>query len=95
MHFGPGGLEFDPAKNLANRRKHGIDLVDVEPVFFDSRALTQEDRDHGEARFLTLGMDGYGRLLVVCYTWRGDTIRVISARKADPAERKVYEGATP
>ncbi|MBU3694374.1 MAG: BrnT family toxin [Rhodocyclaceae bacterium] len=95
MHERFSGLEFDPAKNLANRRKHGVDLVDVEPVFFDPLALTKEDRDHGEARFLTLGMDGYGRLPVVCYTWRGDAIRVISARKADPAERKVYEGVTP
>jgi hypothetical protein len=52
-----------------------------------------EDRDHKEARFVTLGMDGFGRLLVVCYVYRGEaTIRVISARKAEPHERKSYEG---
>jgi uncharacterized DUF497 family protein len=86
-------VEFDPVKNRANIRKHGIDLVDVDEVFYDPCAATMEDRDHKEARFVTLGMDGFGRLLVVCYVYRGEaTIRVISARKAEPHERKSYEG---
>lgn len=75
-----------------NGRKHGVDLVDVDAVFFDPMALTREDRDHAEDRFVTLGMDGFGRLLVVAYTYRGvDEIRVISARRAEPQERRVYE----
>lgn len=70
----------------------GVDLADVEGVFFDPRALTREDRDHGEERFVTLGMDGFGRLLVVVYTYRDeDEIRVISARQAEPRERRAYE----
>lgn len=85
-------LSFDPDKNRINLRKHGIDLADTEAVFYDLNAITVEDRDHEEQRFVTLGMDGLGQLLVVCYTYRDDTIRVISARKAEAHERKVYEG---
>jgi len=85
------GLVFDPVKNRINIRKHGIDLADVEAVFYDLNAITVEDRDHKEQR-LTLGMDSFGRLLVVCYTYRGNTTRVISARKAEPHERRAYEG---
>ncbi len=83
---------FDPAKNDANLRKHGIDLADIEGVFHDQNAITIEDRDHKEQRFLTLGIDDFGRLLVVCYTYRGYSIRAISARKAESHERKAYEG---
>ena len=85
-------LVFDPAKNRINIRKHGIDLAEVEAVFYDLNAITVEDRDHKEQRFVTLGRDGFGRLLVVCYTYRDNTIRVISGRKAEPHERKAYEG---
>jgi len=86
-------VEFDPAKNKINIRKHGIDLAETEAVFFDTQAITIEDRDSDEQRFLTIGSDVFGRILVVCYTWRGDdVIRVISAREAEPLERKDYEG---
>ncbi|MDR1274841.1 MAG: BrnT family toxin [Candidatus Accumulibacter sp.] len=86
-------LSFDPAKNRRNIKKHGIDLADVEGVFYDARALTREDRDHDEARFVTLGADGFARLLVVVYAYgRENEIRVISARPAEPRERRIYEG---
>lgn len=86
-------FEFDPVKNKVNIRKHGIDFADVEQVFYDPCAITIHDHDHMEQRFVTLGVDGFGRLLVVCYTYRGKTaIRLISARKAEPHERKAYEG---
>ena len=86
-------FEFDPAKNSENIQKHGIDLADVEGVFYDQFALTREDQDNDEQRFVTLGSDALGHILVVCYTFRGDdTIRAISARKAEPHERKQYEG---
>ena len=92
-------IEFDPTKNKANLREHKIDFIDfidfidVEGVFYDRNALTLEDRDHSEQRFVTLGMDELGRALVVCYTYRGESsIRLISARKAEPHERKTYEG---
>ena len=85
-------ISFDPAKNEINKLRHGIDLAEVEGVFFDPNAITIEDRDHDEPRFVTLGMDGFERLLVVCYTWRRQaTIRVISARRAEPHERRTYE----
>ncbi|MFA6442562.1 MAG: BrnT family toxin [Sterolibacterium sp.] len=86
-------FEFDPAKNIANIKKHGVDLADVEGVFYDQSAVTVEDNDHDEQRFVTIGMDDFGRILVVCYTYRGKAaIRLISARKAKPHEHKVYEG---
>jgi uncharacterized DUF497 family protein len=85
-------ITFDPRKNRINLRNHGIDLADVEGVFHDVFALTREDKDHDEARFVTLGADGFGRLLVVVYTYRGENeIRVISARRAEPHERRCYE----
>lgn len=57
----------------------------------DEEALTFADDDIAEEeRFVTLGADLFGRILVVVYTWRGDTIRLISARKATPRERKQY-----
>ena len=83
----------DPIKNKLNRQKHCIDLAEIEGVFYDDRAITVEDRDHDEERFVTLGMDGYGRLLVVAYHYRSeDEIRVISARLGKPHERRAYEG---
>lgn len=85
-------ITFDPAKNRVNVRKHGIDLAAVEAVFYDTLALTREDRDHAEERFITLGADGFGRLVVVAYTYRGeDEIRVFSARPAEPHERRAYD----
>jgi uncharacterized DUF497 family protein len=86
-------IEFNQAKNKTNFREHKINFTDVEGVFYDQNAITIEDRDHSEQRFITLGMDEQGRVLVVCYTYRSEsTIRLISARKAEPHERKTYEG---
>lgn len=60
--------------------------------FYDDHAIAIEDRDHAEERFVTLGMDGFGRLLVVAYHYLGeDEIRVISARFAEPHERRAYQ----
>ncbi|MCL2872439.1 MAG: BrnT family toxin [Betaproteobacteria bacterium] len=84
-------IVFDPVKNRRNIRDYQIDLTDVDGVFFDPFALTREDRDHDEARFVTMGMDGFGRLLVVVYVHRGEDIRAISARRAEPHERRLYE----
>lgn len=91
MYYVQMEITFDPAKNSTNIRKHRIDLADVGGVFYDPHAITIEDRDHSEQRFVTLGMDGFGRLLAVCYTYRAEAIRVISARMAEPRERKAYE----
>jgi len=48
-------ITHDPDKNKVNRKKHQIDLTEVEGVFYDGRAITVEDRDHAEERFVTLG----------------------------------------
>ena len=61
-------------------------------VFEDDQALTMEDDVPDEERFITIGQDILGRILVVVYTWRADRIRVISARLATPRERRQYEG---
>jgi len=85
-------IEFDPMKNRLNRAKHRIDLSDAEPVLGDPQAITIEDASHDEARWIAMGIDALGRLLVVVYTWRGEaTIRIISARHANARERECYE----
>ena len=71
--------------------KHGIDFADAITVFDDLTAITIDDPDYDEERFVTIGMDAFGRILVVVYAWRGDIIRIISARKATKHERKQYE----
>jgi len=86
-------LEYDPAKNAANVRKHGIDFDDAGLVLFDFRALVREDSEaKGEQRFVAVGADALGRVLTVVYTYREpETIRLISARLATRIERQAYE----
>lgn len=84
-------FEWDPAKAAANQRKHGVAFADTFAVFEDGQALTTEQAVRGEERWITLGRDAYGRLLVVVYTWRGDCIRLISARLATHKEQQEYE----
>jgi len=83
--------EWYHEKSLQNRRKHGVAFADAVAVFQDERAVTLEDSDQEETRFVTMGLDSLGRVIVVAYTWRGDRIRLISARRATPAERRQYE----
>ncbi len=85
-------FEWDPNKAETNRKKHRIDFADAVIVFEDPQAITIDDLDHEEERYSTIGIDAYGRNLVVVYTWREDVIRIISARKATKYERKQYEG---
>ncbi len=82
--------EWDPDKAAGNLRKHGVDFADAVLALKDAQALTVEDDRHGERRFVSLGLDPQGRLLVVVYAWRAGTIRIISARKADRSERREY-----
>jgi uncharacterized DUF497 family protein len=84
-------FDWDPDKQRANLRKHGIELADAVAVLRDLRALTVEDRAHEAQRFVTIGQDAFGRILVVVYVYRDpDTIRIISAPKANPRERRQY-----
>lgn len=84
-------VQWDPDKAAANLKKHGIDFADAATVLSDDFALTLPDDDPNEERFVTLGMDALGRVLVVAYTWRDEEQRLISARKATRAERRQYE----
>jgi uncharacterized DUF497 family protein len=86
------GYEWDPAKARDNLRKHGIDFADAALVLEDEQAITMPDEaSTPEERFITLGMDPLGRVLVVVYTWRADNVRLISARKATRREQRQYE----
>ena len=84
-------FEWDQVKSNANLLKHGVSFADTFAVFEDPHALTVDQIVDGEQRHLTLGMDAFGRVLVVAYTWRAERIRIISARKAESQERKQYE----
>ena len=84
-------VEWDYLKATSNLVKHGIDFADAATVLYDDLAITLRDIVAGEERFITLEMDAAGRILVVIFTWRQDYIRIISARKATPGERRQYE----
>ncbi|MHB1529977.1 MAG: BrnT family toxin [Acidiferrobacteraceae bacterium] len=71
---------WDEDKRTANERKHGVEFADAVSVLDDLLALTIEDRDHDEQRFVTLGMDAFGRLLVVVYTYPEPDIIASSRR---------------
>ena len=84
--------DFDPKKNAANLKKHGVSLSEGDGVLNDPLALTVEDDSaEGEQRFVSIGMNVFGTLMVVVHTPRGEGSRIISVRKPDPKERKNYE----
>jgi len=76
-----------------NRRKRGLSFEEAASVFFDPLAATGDGPDHSvaERRFVTFGMSSSGRLLVVAHADKSDVIRIISARPATRADRKIYE----
>jgi len=91
MHTSRVGIEFDPAKALANMRKHKVSFAHAERVLRDPMAVTIKDPDlEYEQRLITLGADALGRVLVV-HTSRGDRTRLISARKASRGEAENYD----
>ncbi len=83
-------FEWDQQKALSNVQKHRVRFADAVAVFDDPKALTIDDPVEEEQRFATVGLDTLARVLVVVYTWRGDSIRIISARKATRRERAEY-----
>ena len=84
--------EWDPAKAKANLRKHRISFADAALALEDPRTLTMADPDaSGEQRFVSLGSDPNGRVLVTVFTPRGRRTRIISSRKASRSERRTYE----
>jgi uncharacterized DUF497 family protein len=88
-------FDWDPRKDAANRRKHGVSFEEAVTVFSDERALLLDDPDHSadEDRFILLGLSASLRALVVCHCYREakDVIRIFSARKATRPERAEYE----
>jgi uncharacterized DUF497 family protein len=87
-------FEWDSSKAAANARKHGVSFDEARTVFEDEEALIIPDPEHshGEERFVLLGLSSALRVLVVVHCERHDgaVIRIISARKADRAERADY-----
>jgi hypothetical protein len=82
---------WDPAKAKANFLKHGIRFSDAEGVLHDPMALTCEDeRSEGERRFISIGLDHLTRVVVVVFMPRGESARLISARRASRKERNQY-----
>jgi uncharacterized DUF497 family protein len=87
-------FEWDDNKSVSNKKKHGISFEEAQTVFLDENALLIHDPDHSleEDRFVLLGMSFKLRLLIVCHCYRKaeNVIRIISARKATPAEQEKY-----
>jgi len=86
-------FRWDARKAAANRRKHGTDFHEAATVLDDTLSTTFPDYDHStnESRFLTIGVSRRRRLLVVAHTEDGELVRIISARRATPHERRFYE----
>jgi uncharacterized protein len=84
---------WDSNKAAANLKNHaGVTFEEAQHVLFDPFALTREDSDsEDEQRFVSLGMGGRGRILVVVYTYGDETVRIISAWKANEPQRRRYE----
>jgi len=83
--------EWDPAKAKSNLDEHGVDFADAVQIFDNPYLILREDPDpDGEQVFVALGIDDFGRLLVVAYTYREEKTRLISAWKANKKQGKEY-----
>ena len=89
-------FEWDRRKASANRAKHGVTFEEAMTVFPDRLARIFDDPDHSrrETREIIIGHSSRQRLLMVCFTERAGSVRIISARRATPSERKDYEEGT-
>ena len=89
-------FEWDPAKSKSNHEKHGVSFEEAKSVFYDDYAIQFYDAENSELedRFLLLGLSREMRILIVCHCERneGNSIRIISARKATKNECKFYQG---
>lgn len=86
-------FEWNPDKEASNLRKHGLSFEEASTAFGDPLSHTIPDPLHSEeeGRYVLMGQTNVGRLAVVVYTDRGETMRLISARLARPSERRRYE----
>jgi uncharacterized DUF497 family protein len=88
----PASCEWDPVKARENFAKHAVRFGEATAVLEDDLALTMRDSfSEDEERWITLGRNEAGRILVVVFAWRGDNVRLISARSATPREKNQYE----
>ena len=84
-------IEFDPVKDAANQRKHGLSLIEVDRMDFDTAKYAADNRyDYGELRIRAFGLIGE-RLHMLVFTMRGDVLRAVSVRKANPKEVRRYD----
>lgn len=81
-------LEWDVNKAELNRKNHGVSFDETATIFGDPDHSQQEDR------FVTIGLSKLYNTLVVVHTYRGDMVRIISARRATAKERRIYEQGT-
>jgi uncharacterized DUF497 family protein len=91
MHY---HFEWDPFKARANASKHGVTFDEAKSVFIDRWAIEAYDWEHSlhEERLLIIGMSDHNRLLTVAFTLRDfETVRIISARRAERNETHDYE----
>jgi uncharacterized protein len=86
--------EWDPRKSRSNKAKHGVSFEEARTAFLDEHARVIPDLEHSEEeeRFVLLGVSIALRVLVVCHCYResNQVVRIISARRADPSERRQY-----
>ena len=85
---------WDTEKNKINIQKHGVTFAEAESVFYDKLAVVAEDEKHSqdEDRFLIVGKSRKSRLILACYCIRNtETVRIISARKAEKLEIEWYK----
>lgn len=84
-------LEWDEDKRQKTLRERGLDFADVGAVDWESAIFIPDTRrDYGEARETMMALHE-GRLLIIAFTMRNETVRVISMRKANSRERKIYD----
>jgi len=85
-------FEWDPEKARRNLAKHGVSFDEAATAFADVLSLTTFDPDHSEDedRYILLGATHAARLVVVSLTYRGENVRIISARIASRRERRIY-----
>ncbi len=86
-------LEWDENKAANNLSKHQVSFDEAKTVFDDPLYIDFYEPDHSEEedRYLIVGQSTQGRLLIVSYTERGNSVRLISAREVTRKERRVYE----
>jgi uncharacterized DUF497 family protein len=89
-------FEWDPEKAKSNYNKHKVSFEEAVTVFYDPLSVTFDDPDHsvGERRFITIGSSSHDHSIVISHSEREEAVRIISARRATPRERKRHENQT-